>query len=319
MIEGQSETMRSGEGTHRSRRRLCALLQALASCGTLGGEGGGSENLPNRGIIPYTRIEARAIDALPGERLREPSAVLRDGRVALYFEVRTASAARIDRAVGDGLAFGPRETVLEDAGAPSVIWVEGVAHLVFERKSGIGHGTSADGIVFEIDRDPILRGAGIGAPSLVATEEGFELYHQVRTSSAIFVARSGRNLAFADASEVLAPGTMCTGTDGGPEACWDGESVQAPEVRLATTANGRQVLRMMYTGRGRAGSGIGFAAAELGGDFVRFATNPIVDAEDVDEEAPTNLRLEDRYLLWFSETGGIAVAIDDAGLPSERF
>ncbi len=39
----------------------------------------------------------------------------------------------------------------------------------------------------------------------------------------------------------------------------------------------------------------------------------------VAETAPTNVLFGDRYFLYFAEDRGIAVAIDDSGVPSETF
>jgi hypothetical protein len=139
-------------------RLIIACLSAGAclgvACATLGGGGGGAEDLPNRGIVPYDKVELDhdgdpETAGLPwvltpedrgAEEFLAPSAVVRGGRVELYsLTHRLAKAAGpepgavavteawwIDRAISDdgGLSFGPRVAVLTADHLPD--WVERV-------------------------------------------------------------------------------------------------------------------------------------------------------------------------------------------------
>jgi hypothetical protein len=217
-----------------------------------------------------------------------------------------------------------------DIGAPSVTERDGTYHLAFESGGAIGHGTSANGLDFFIDDEPLLEAGddfdadGVGSPSFVATERGFDLYYQASDGQTTRIGRaSGRNGTVDTRVAVLEPGTSCTDPGGDPEDCWDGSGVGTPEVRIATTAVGRTVYRLMYTGWRAAEAGIGFSASFDGTSFGRYEHNPIVDTEQVAESAPTNLRVEDGYLLFFSEISddarGIALAENRSGVPSETF
>ncbi len=174
------------------------LAAAGAGCGTLGGDGGGANELPNRGIVPYEKVTVGGADAgasdvgadvapapgspfvlqpedPKGQRIAEPSAVVDGGRVVLFAGVRTVKggATVIARAEAeDGVRFGPLETVLAAEGGPE--WFGGaigapavvrdgerwlMAFAVGDG-AGIGLATSEDGVAFTPGAGPVLTAEG---------------------------------------------------------------------------------------------------------------------------------------------------------------
>jgi hypothetical protein len=248
------------------RRAASAITLLLASCGTLGPDTGGSENLPNRGVLPYERIGP----LFPGARA--PSAIVAGSIVSLYFEFEGA----VWRADGDGATFGDPVLVLEDATSPSVAYAsDGKIHIAYVD-------TSSAVIVAALDepRVELARVEGGGDPSL--------------TKDALY---------YTSGDQILR----------------DGEPVfdrgKTPEVRVATTALGRTVYRMMYGRTNEDGvEEIAFAASFDGRMWSDFSQNPVLPGED-----PSNLLFEDRYFLYYVETGTIAVAINAPAAPSESF
>jgi len=328
---------------------------AVFSCSSLGGEGGGGSNLPNRGITPYVPVEldeAGSAVVLPdgdGEGLlREPAAVDFGGVVLLYVERRDvadlgAATGQIQHADSDdgGLTWTPLTPTLTPAdvpfalrrvGAPSVILVRGTYHMVFAVDDGraIGYATSADGHAFVAHPTPLLtpegdaEALGVDSPSIVADGDRFLVFYgatragddgKPRTS----VARA--SFASPDAVErqgvVFEPGTGCLDAFGAEVACWDADTLAAPEVRAASTRGGRRVFRLFYAGRRGNNTALGFAASWDGASFERFAFNPVLEGGPAE---PTNILSLDRYLLLYVDrAGGIALAIDDSGQPAERF
>lgn len=178
----------------------CSVAACLVvACATLGGGGGGAEDLPNRGIVPYDKLDLDHDDdpetagvpwALAPEdggalEYLAPSALVRDGQVELYLlvheravivggETVTPEAWWIGRAVSDdgGLSFPAPEPVIVGAdlpdwasrvGAPAA-WVEpdGTTVVAFEfgAREGIALASSPDGRVFQVDPEPALSPIG---------------------------------------------------------------------------------------------------------------------------------------------------------------
>jgi hypothetical protein len=251
-------------------KRYVALL-ICASCGTLGGGEGGSENLPNRGIAPYEIVGP----LIPGAS--SPSAVvLEDNRVRLYFE-QNGDVRRVE---GDGETFGEPTTVLEDATSPG-------AALAQDQTIELAYidSTGRAAIFREADqsiRYPETTTRAIDNPALA----GDAIYYDDGTA------------IFRDAGDqpVLSAG-------------------RAPEVRRAVTSLGRTVYRMMYESKDADGAPvIAFAASFDGASFTDYPQNPLFPGAE-----PSNIRLGDRYLLYFVDTGTIALAIDAPAAPSETF
>ncbi len=337
---------------------LLLLGGVAGACGALGGGGGGGDNLPNRGISPYERVEPGDEDPpalhvlVPEDRqlteLREPSGLLEGGRVVLFVEVRdrASGAGHIVRTTSDasGTVFSPPTVALTAAdvgdwagarvGAPSVIRTPEGWLMAFAYGAGDGFGLarSDDGAQFTPDPQPVLvrdpaAERAIDSPSLARFGERLLLYYErvaVEAGAAPHIAYAEIGGATATRlGAVLEPGTGCVGADGAEDPCWDRAGVGSPEVRVARTATGRQLLRLFYTGYSGKRGDLGFAASFDGAEWSRFVFNPVV-AEKADEREATNLRFGDGYLLYFVEVGsgdahGIALAIDDAGVASESF
>ena len=335
-------------------RPSTALACLLAACGAAGGPDGGGDNLPDRGIIPYQKITAVeqnppflfGPDESAGLVMVEPSALVVDGRVSIFFEARDEAGpggkiVRADSPDG-GLTFGRPEVVLEPeglerVGAPSVVVDPGgVWTMAVEigQEEGIALATSGDGRAFSLDPEPVLapqgdsEAGGLGGPSLVLVSRGFDLYYHARPQgeeglTAIYKA-SGDAEGFTRSGRVIGPGEGCLSAAGIPEACWDGGGASSPEVHLSrNVATGRTLVRMMYTGTGSGNNvGIGFAASFDGEDWSRFPFNPIL-AETRRESDPTNIRVGDTFLLYFTDRVaarfGVGFALNQADSPSEVF
>ena len=277
-------------------RPVLAICVAVAGCGTLGDDGGGGANLPNRGIIGYGPAET-IYTAADGERLGEPSALVAGDDVVLFLARTIGSTTTVVR-LDDG-ALVP--VVRGDA--PSALAVDGVTHLVFERDGALHLATADDGRTFSVPR-PVLEpppGVRYGAPSLVAVDGGFELFHSV-DGTRIARATAGSDLTFTAAGEALAPGTDCIGDDGAAAPCWDADRVDGAEVRLATGPTGRRLLRMFYTGTVGNTVSLGFAAADVGGAFSRYPDNPVRESADRRLGGPSNVRAGGAYRLYWVVT-----------------
>ena len=101
---------------------------------------------------------------------------------------------------------------------------------------------------------------------------------------------------------------------------WAPPAVLQPEIRLATTGAGRAVYRMVYAGRAGGGDAdLAFAAAFDGLSFSDWPFDPALGG-DPDEFAPSNIRLGERYLLYYGRPNGrLGVAQRIADNPTESF
>jgi hypothetical protein len=202
----------------------------------------------------------------------------------------------------------------------------------FGQGDGVGLAKSTDGVEFVLQDLPLLvpagayEGGGIDSPSVIRTPAGYRVYYEARDDDGltrILFADADDSLSFERGGVALDLGTGCDDVAGQPEPCWDAGGVGSPEVRVATTAAGRTVYRLFYTGYGDGGFDLGFGASWDGARFERFVYNPVITTEAV-ERQPTNVRLLDRYVLLFEERisnsiRGIAAAVNDAAAPSEQF
>lgn len=322
------------------RRGAVALAWAVAGCATQGGEGGGAANLPNRGIVPYEKVElgdagVPIVLAPPDDdtRVGGASAVVDGGRVVLYVELG-GSVARAESA--DGVVFGAPETVLSAGaaiGSPAVARAGDAWHLVYVRDGGraIGYARSADGRRFEAEAAPLLvaegedEAGGLDGPSLVPVDGGFRLYYAARADAdspfRVAWAESGPDLRFERRGVALEPGAGCVDFLGKTVTCWDADGVESPEVRRARTPTGRTVWRMFYTGRRGGKTGLGFAASFDGVAWSRYAHNPVLDDAGSERE-PSNVLLGGRYLLYFVQgrrPPAIGAAVSAAGRPADTW
>lgn len=313
------------------------LASALAACGSLGGDGGGGANLPNRGIVPYVRVDVRAAaegseagapdteDALvlldaEGRKLSEPSVLVVGSELEMYLAVTEGGASRIARTRSlDGVRWSPLEDVLTaehvdgatSLGAPSVarrgsealrmaVVVDGGASIAVAE-------LGADGVTrVEV---PALRApdaaSPLGGPSLVPLPEGgwalyFDRAAEPGAGRSIHRAASADGWVFDEAQPVLGPGADCTDAGGSSEPCWDRAGVYSAEVRVATTALGRTIYRMWYAAGDPASADLGFASSFDGVQWARFPYNPVLSARPA-ELGASNVMVGDRYLLFFEQ------------------
>jgi len=309
-------------------KALLPIVIMLTACAAQGGDEGGGARLPNRGIAgwivsgsidePFV-IESGAGDAA---LFGGPSALVVEGEIVVWFHALGAGAPVVRRAASpDGEAFGPATDALAEARDPSVVCADdGAFWMAFaDPEGGLGLARSDDGRTFER-----VTASGLPAgtePSLVIDDRRFVLYAVV--DGAIVRAEAGADRAFGEATVVLAPGTDCADAFGVAEPCWDATALGGPDVRLARTATGRRVLRMMYAGRRGATSDLGFAASFDGLTWSRYAYNPVVE-QGFSQESPSAIALPDGYALYWSEPrsasfGGVVLARSAPTVPAERW
>ena len=314
---------------------LTSLLCLSIGCGSIGGEGGGGDNLPNRGIVPYERHDGRVIegsgevpDADPEDavviadgdsfNVHAPGALLRgDGTIVLYVELEgdDDSTWIATTSSDDGVTFGALEPVLrpEDVGAdpprvgaPAPILVDGATYVAFEVGDGASIGIARwRGDVLEETESAVLLSddqTTVHEPSLVDVDGVWSLYYEARPIAGdglaeIRLSTSADWQDFDDGDPVFTAEEECVDSSGEPESCWDRDGVGSPEVRVAETAIGRRIYRMWYAGGDVGGRDVGFASSFDGREWARFPFNPVV-SERPDEWSPTNVFDGERYRLY---------------------
>jgi len=336
--------------TSQTLKPLFVLILCLGACGRLGDPGGGGDNLPNRGIVPY--ILDSNDDGDPrilksGEILyRAPQAWADGDRIVLFIEglnpdTGVSSIYRTESEGGE-TGFDTPQLVLsapegsswagESVGAPSVHCSQTQCLMVVQTSGGFG---LADGELkgsFQLHEDPIFdleMAPGLGSlesPSLIQVENGFALYFEGRedngSETRLYRTVSGSDLVFGPPQVIWKQASECVGSSDETN-CWAIEGVGAPEVRVATNELGDTIFRMFYTGRAPGSSAIGFAASFDGVQWHGFANNPILES-DATLDHPSNILVDSRYMLFFlhHQAGtkhGIGRAVNDEGLASETF
>ncbi len=277
----------------------------VAGCATGGSAGGGDTELPNRGFVPYEKVRDAEENVIPvlAAPLDAPCAVVDGDTLWLYAEACDGDDCHVERAGStDGVSFGERTSVLDGARAPHVVrdgaaWR--LAYVAADGRIGVARG---DGGRFEGASTEVMG----EAPSLA----GESLYF-VRDGAVWRAAVDGTG-----ASAVMGGGEGCPDAFGGEEKCWDADGIVDAEVRQTTSATGRELYRMVYTG---ASGGVGFAVSADGSSWSRFAFNPVLPDR---ARGPTNVRFGDRYALYFGVGRAdrfVVAAFNDDGAPSESF
>lgn len=312
-----------------------ALATASASCAALGGDDGGGANLPNRGIGPWEPLDpggALLLTPASGSDLGEP-AVIADGdgvRLFLDEEGPYGDVAVIAYASPDGARLERVGVALRGARAPSVTPGDdgGLWMAYLDSATGaIGLAVEgADGAFTVREASALEPGPGevLASPSLARDGARWLLYYTLsRPDEAPVIARAsaGDDLAFAFDAVVLAPGVDCVDAAGVAKTCWDAASVSAPDVAIARSAAGQRVYRLFYRGAKVSQGDLGFAASYDGLIFSRYPYNPVLDTS-ADLDGPANVRVGDRFLLYWHErrsstVTGIGAGVNDAGRPSE--
>lgn len=295
---------------------LTLVTVATLGCGAEGGTDGGGAGLPDRGIVPYEKLAPLPDDEVPFLVAdgAEPAAIVVDGGVELLL---TTPEGVAHARSADGTAFGSFDTVATGVGAPAIARDGAGFVLAWEADDAVHVGRTTALTAFPTDSLAVV--PGVRAPSVVVAKGAIVLY-AVRDLTV-------ERLEIAEDGSVSAPTVVmrsdedCLDESGDP--CFDYMGVDSPEVQVATTALGRTVYRMMYTGVGaRFDRGIGFAASFDGVNFSRYPFNPVF-SDSGRESQPSNVRFGDSYLLYFQDrTGsdeGLGVARIDADSPSDTF
>ncbi len=304
----------------------------LCACGAMGGRDGGADDLPDRGLGPWRLSEeGPAIAGLDGLKVRHPTALSDAGGHGLALlvglegpEGLAIARLRLTDAGGDdegALSFAAPEILLAGASEPSGLRdADGGLRLVWVEADGViatGAVTEADGPEASPELAAVVRTGVVGrSPSLVQTPSGAEL---------VFALVDGAVVRFTPGAEdapevVLAPGAGCLDDDGEATDCWDGGAIVDADVRLARTATGRAVYRMVYTAVSGGTHAFGFAASWDGQRWSRYAFNPMLKGE-AGARRPTVIPDGDRYLLFYGRVSGsgLGLAIQDTGVASERW
>ncbi|MCB9534293.1 MAG: hypothetical protein H6698_08315 [Myxococcales bacterium] len=334
----------------RSAAALGPLAALVCACGSLGGDGGGGENLPNRGVIPFnyqTVVEGSGepepdpyviLDPDRAE-LGEPFADLVGDGVRLWVERRSRDGDELgvfespDGRTFDG-AYAPQLTAAAfaelsgvdaaDIGAPSVFHTTaGETWLALDWNDD-------DGVaVLRLEPAPVAvvalvsaadRGVdGLSSPSIAASPAGDGLVlfaTAVRDGGdPIIVVAALSSDGVGPLADAVPSGVPCVDAEGAEVACWDADGAGAPDVRLARTAAGRRYLRMFFAGGSDLDEALGFAASFDGVTWDRYPYNPTFDDGRTKTLAPSVVRIGDAWLMYLerrtARVGGIALAIND--------
>lgn len=316
----------------------------LLACGTLGTDDGGADNLPFRGVGPYTALLEPAVGEVESENTwfleppdedtlyLEPSAIVREGVLELFVVQETSigdtsSRVLVRRTIDETLVPGAPVVVLSEVSlpnwadetwsSPSISSERGRLHLAVEAGD---HG----GIVFFVEQgdgsfglhDVLqeLRPAsvpeeaqGIGSPSIAWLKGEMRVYYTGFDAAGNGHIREARWLEgrWERRGTVLSPGTGCVDEEAVEAPCWDSVTVFDGELRVAQSKVDGVVLRLFYAGHAGKKASLGFAAAYEGGEFSRTPLNPVM-APKSDLRQPSNVLAFGRYLLFYEEhvTGG---------------
>ena len=275
----------------KQHRAALALGLVLLGCGTLATEAGDVDaERPNALAGPFRLLAKDEVDSLDAPYvLKKKFSDFRDGTVlaidpavvlgetALYAVATQQGTPAIYRFLApDGRSFSetadPAAPVLAaDASwegasveAPEIARVGDEIWLFYSAQGGIGAARSSDGTSFEKlglvlgpESGGWEQGKSPRAPAFVEVASGdYRLFYEA--NDRIGEARSSDGTAWerVGSEPVLEPAQASSG-----EPAFDAQSVGDPEALLATSAEGRRILRVYYTGRAADGaSGIGLAA-----------------------------------------------------------
>ena len=311
-------------------RFVTLLSLVLVACGTMAEGDGGGENLPNRGIVPFDKLEGPEDDdtsilpfVLADGQLDydEPSALISGERVDLYFQAAGADHTVVKRALSDdGISFDVLETIIEpeldweehSVGAPSIIRFGGELMLFYlggGAQPAVGLARSGDGTSWNRQEAPVFAPEMvIASPCVVALDDELAMFYAVLTENEdeelvpreIAVATSSDGLTWTEAGEALSTGTDCLSDAGSEVRCWDETYVTNPGVRVSQTTTGRTLVDLWYTGGVAQNSNIGFAGSFGDLRFERYALNPILDDRGAESSAFV-VPFQDRLLMYYSD------------------
>ncbi len=325
-------------------RAALAVAAVAAGCATLASPGAGDVDLPNAGAGPFRVLRTGEVKGhlapyvadSSGAKWREPSVLDVDGDPAtLDVEVYAASgpdaSSRIVRFVADdGRSLSRNPPVALTAtegwegthvGSPCAVRVGGETWLYYAAEGGIGlaRGPASGGDAgpaFTKVPGPVLGAEGAaawesaappGEPGVVRGRDGsFHLFYAAGGS--IGEATSSDGLHFARASgPVLAPSATPASapSDGGVDEPFDDVRVGHPAPVLATSATGRELLRVYYGAEDRLGRrGVGLAAREGESGALTRATAPALTT-NYSPTAPSVVVFDRFALLYFSQHAGL--------------
>ncbi len=252
--------------------RVAFVVLCMAGCGTIGGPGGGDNNLPNSGAGPFKPIEAE-----PGDRLNAPIALeeaadlddpcvlVRGDALGAWITATREGKARIEHSDADQLreGFGP---LLVDVEA-TFDWEQGeVRHasiidrttasepmrMVYEAGGAVGFAVTPDGIGHAWQKNPLPilqangleEGATLKSPSLARIGDRLRVYYLA--NGVVWAAEAP-----------LADPTAMVRLDGNPQTPMRDPVLSAlpflttldkVSARAANTPTGRQLVTLYLSG-----------------------------------------------------------------------
>jgi hypothetical protein len=243
----------------------------------------------------------------------------------------TASIVRHDALDGRSFALSGTVVLTPDApweggvlAAPAAVKVPGATLLYYAAAGGIGLAKSADGTTFTKVPGPVLapdaggweHGAVPASPGVVQLADGsYRMFYEVATgasATAIGEASSPNGVAWTrlGSGPALAP----SGAAGEADDAWETAAVGSPFPMLATSADGRAILRLYYGARDTSGVGTIALAARYGtdGPFQR-AIGPVFGTTGtLDPREPCVVPFGATALLYVTEASGHSVFANPA-------
>ncbi|MCA9524350.1 MAG: hypothetical protein KC609_25455 [Myxococcales bacterium] len=309
----------------------CALALVGVVCGKLGGKGGGDDNLPTSGIIPFSEIEqdetfrftGPAVTLEGATQIGGAAVLAVDGRYRMWFAAtRDGETAIYVATSDDGLRFVAEPTPLlrpsadwhgTSLAAPSIVRRSGGFELYLEANDGtaIARASSLDGTAFVLEPAPVLspgldwEEGRVASPSAVLDGERLLLFYEGGQGKGIGLALSEGGAAFVKSPQpLLAPS--------GDEGRWDTTFIGTPRVIRVVQVTGRPIFRLYFAGGKDARRSIGYAGSFDGLQFSPFVENPIfVPRENVIE--PCVIPFQSGFMMYFNRISGSRTGIFLAG------
>ncbi len=324
------------------RRSLLLLpLWAVVGCATLASDAGDNDaERPNALAGPFRALRDDEVPTKDGPYLLKGKlsefrdATLLDldesgapGSTALYALARLSSKIGVFRFVADDArSFSkdpiPADPVLEATEpwegtaleAPEITKVGGELWLFYSAEEGIGVATSTDGQTFSKLPGPTLGVSTSGwdsgliprAPAFLELSPGdYRLFYEA--GGRIGEAQSKDAMTW---QRVEGPVLEASAIDNPAEPPFDSDSVGDPEAWVTTSAEGRRITRVYYTGRAADGTNaIGLAARFESTGALTRAVAPAFSGQR-GPHAPAILSFHSLTLLYVTEKAGLTDATD---------
>lgn len=316
---------------HRSHPAILAALGlaalALTACGQAGGTEGGADNLPSAGLGPFSKAEEPLLSVV-GIDYRHPISG-RDASGQLHlFAVRRDVAAGVESAIerfrvsegraestgvlissSDPLLGGEELGALTSSAGPLTgsCLLFGPASASWIAKLDLTADLDAAGTPEVLDLEPTPATFEIStdkvSPVALAEQAGQQVLYVLLDERALGrLVQSDGQWRFDPQRPLLVP----SGEDPSTDTIWDRDLIRGATLRRGTTATGRIIWRLWYTGgrstvSGGIDEGIGFAGSFDGITWIRAAANPLIRVGSLSEKDAYESFDVDSGRLVFSE------------------